>query len=566
MRSFLLVCFCLISVYTTAQPASILHKPYRDQYQFLDSVLEKANAMSVQDGTKMLGYLTSWAEKNNDQQLANELKLETARWSFFHDCAPDIISTLTDLLKVARNDKNTILEAEVLHSYAYVLASKRMYAQAFENYLAAYSIYSKIPGDGFPNKQLFLYELGGAYHHFGDYETAIKYLKEALVAKKVTHTDITKSSYNNIGLAFRNEEKYDSSEKYLRILYELAKQTNDSGWAGIAGGNIGINYYRQKRYDEAIPLLKNDIEISLSTASLRNAVGSINTLAAIYFDQKKYDEAEALALKALSICDEKRFWHDYQIAAQTYTMLFKVYFIKNEADKAAHFADLALKAKDSLTAQSNTLNFTKTREKFAMMEHKMEVEQLNNQKKMEILVRNGLVVLILLLTVIAIMLINRQRLRQKKLEAEKKNAESELVAASMLIDNFRQSVQEKNNIIEHVTNELERMKTGDETEDETELLIRMENAIILTDEQWDNFRQMFEKVHKGFFTRLRKSIPDLTESEIRFLALTKLKLSSKEMASMLGVSLNAIRIYRYRLRKKLNMDKDDMIEALVENI
>ncbi len=38
------------------------------------------------------------------------------------------------------------------------------------------------------------------------------------------------------------------------------------------------------------------------------------------------------------------------------------------------------------------------------------------------------------------------------------------------------------------------------------------------------------------------------------------------MASMLGISTNAIRIYRHRLRKKLDLDKDDMIEALVESI
>lgn len=171
-----------------------------------------------------------------------------------------------------------------------------------------------------------------------------------------------------------------------------------------------------------------------------------------------------------------------------------------------------------------------------------------------------------MLAVIGILFINRQRLKQKKLQAEKMMAENELDTAVQLLDNFRESVQEKNNIIERFTNEMERLKQEEEQQTDAELVTQLEQATILTDEQWENFRILFEKVHKGFFVNLRKKMPELTQAEVRFLALTKLKLSSKEMASMLGVSSNAIRIYRHRLRKKLSLDKDDMIEQLVESI
>lgn len=523
------------------------------------------SSMSPEEAMAAADKVKKWADINSDKQLAEELVLLTVRRLSFNDTI-EVATKFTALIAAARKARNSRFEAEVLHSYAYYLASQRRYALAFEHYLEAYNIYRQYKSDNFPNKQEYLFELGGAYHHFGDFESAVKYLKEALQTRAWNRESLAKPLYNNIGLAYRNLNRYDSSEKYLRILYEQSVKDNDTVWIGIAGGNIGINYYLQNRYDEAIPLLEKDIEISLKHNNLRNAAKSMTILANIFFSRQKYDNAQELLKHALAISEGRRFWPDYQLAEGAYTLLFKIYMAKNDRNNAAIYADSAIIAKDSVTSQANTLNFAKTKEKFVMEEHKLEVEQLNSQKKIDVLVRNGLILFIAMFTAITIMFVNRQRLKQKKLEAEKKNAETELDVAAMQLENFRQSVQEKNNIIERFTSELENIKRSDNQETETELLTKMESAIILTDEQWENFRQMFEKVHKGFFVKLKKKIPDLTQAEIRFLALTKLKLTSKEMAAMLGISLNAIRIYKYRLRKKLDLDKEDMIEELVENI
>jgi DNA-binding CsgD family transcriptional regulator len=50
------------------------------------------------------------------------------------------------------------------------------------------------------------------------------------------------------------------------------------------------------------------------------------------------------------------------------------------------------------------------------------------------------------------------------------------------------------------------------------------------------------------------------------MVLAKLKLSNKEMAGMLGVSMQGVRNYKYRLRKKLNLPEDGDIDSLVDII
>jgi DNA-directed RNA polymerase specialized sigma24 family protein len=50
------------------------------------------------------------------------------------------------------------------------------------------------------------------------------------------------------------------------------------------------------------------------------------------------------------------------------------------------------------------------------------------------------------------------------------------------------------------------------------------------------------------------------------MALAKLNLSNKDMAAMLGVSADAMRTIRYRLRKKLYLSEEGDIQELINKI
>jgi DNA-binding CsgD family transcriptional regulator len=77
------------------------------------------------------------------------------------------------------------------------------------------------------------------------------------------------------------------------------------------------------------------------------------------------------------------------------------------------------------------------------------------------------------------------------------------------------------------------------------------------DKEWDDFRQVFEKVHTHFFEKLSQRSPDLTPAELRLAALFRLNMSSKDMAATLGISQDSLRIARYRLKKKLQLPEEE---------
>ena len=59
--------------------------------------------------------------------------------------------------------------------------------------------------------------------------------------------------------------------------------------------------------------------------------------------------------------------------------------------------------------------------------------------------------------------------------------------------------------------------------------------------------------------------PKLTRGDRKLCALLKLNLSSKEIARLMGISVESVHTTRYRLRKKLGLEKgDDLIDFMAK--
>ncbi|NCC55596.1 MAG: hypothetical protein EOM11_08985 [Erysipelotrichia bacterium] len=80
---------------------------------------------------------------------------------------------------------------------------------------------------------------------------------------------------------------------------------------------------------------------------------------------------------------------------------------------------------------------------------------------------------------------------------------------------------------------------------------------------WKEFEMRFGRVHESFYQHLDEKFPDLTPTERRICAMLKLGLSSKEIAAITLTKPESIDTARSRIRKKLNISKDDnLIEFL----
>lgn len=96
-------------------------------------------------------------------------------------------------------------------------------------------------------------------------------------------------------------------------------------------------------------------------------------------------------------------------------------------------------------------------------------------------------------------------------------------------------------------------------------LIRLIRDVEKTDEDWEQFSLHFNNVNTDFFNKLKDHFPDITPNELKLCAYLKMNLSSKEIAQLMNITIKAVEVGRYRLRKKLHLQPEmNLYEFLIQ--
>lgn len=146
-----------------------------------------------------------------------------------------------------------------------------------------------------------------------------------------------------------------------------------------------------------------------------------------------------------------------------------------------------------------------------------------------------------------------QRLETEKVQAELDHKKRELVSSTM-------HLIQKNETLSDITEQLVdiRRKTKDTTTKERLMkLIRLLKKEEIADDGWEQLMYHFNETHDGFFDKLKAEFPSLTPKDLRLCAYLKMNLNTKEMASLMNVSVRGVEASRYRLRKKLDLTSDE---------
>ncbi|MFY0687672.1 MAG: hypothetical protein JXQ90_10935 [Cyclobacteriaceae bacterium] len=83
---------------------------------------------------------------------------------------------------------------------------------------------------------------------------------------------------------------------------------------------------------------------------------------------------------------------------------------------------------------------------------------------------------------------------------------------------------------------------------------------------WNDFNARFTSVNHKFYDNLSDLYPNLSQGDKKICALIKLNFSSKDMARLLGISVESVHTTRYRLRKKLGLERQDNLEDHIASI
>ena len=138
--------------------------------------------------------------------------------------------------------------------------------------------------------------------------------------------------------------------------------------------------------------------------------------------------------------------------------------------------------------------------------------------------------------------------------------EQEIASAQTQLKMFTENIIEKTNLIE----KLEQQIIGrDISAGQQAIITELTLQTILTEEDWNKFRSLFEKIYPGFFIKLKEKFPDITLAEQRMAALTRLRLTTKQIASILGISVDSVHKTRQRLRQRLEISTESNLEEII---
>ncbi|NLR94063.1 triple tyrosine motif-containing protein [Flammeovirga agarivorans] len=90
-------------------------------------------------------------------------------------------------------------------------------------------------------------------------------------------------------------------------------------------------------------------------------------------------------------------------------------------------------------------------------------------------------------------------------------------------------------------------------------VIRKLDHILTTEfddkKDWLTFESTFRKMHQNFFSDLKNTHPALTKEDLKLCAYIRINLSTKELAPIFNITPKSVDLKRYRLRKKMNLEK-----------
>lgn len=364
-------------------------------------------------------------------------------------------------------------------------------------------------------------------------------------------------SSNTTALAYHRLKLYDSAFYWYQTSLKFADGLNNKIWNGLIGGNMGQIYYELGQYDTALALFQKDYQFSKEGELYDNAANSLQWAARTQLRLKNKTVALQNVREALSLLGHTPEMFYLRNTYYTATNVFKEL---GAYDSAFYYNNKYVALNDSLERVIALSGLAVSKARANDEKSRYRIQSLQKEKEKQVLLRNLLIVTIIMLGVIGFLVITRQRLKTR-LHLER--MEQEIASAKEQMKMFTGNIIEKTALVEKLE---EQLKNKEASAEQKILMNELSRQTILTEDDWNQFKTLFEKIYPGFFINLKQKTPDITLAEQRMAALTRLQLTTKQMASMLGISIDSVHKTRQRLRQRFNLTTENNLEEFIAAI
>jgi tetratricopeptide (TPR) repeat protein len=369
-------------------------------------------------------------------------------------------------------------------------------------------------------------------------------------------------SMNAHGKAFFFLKKYDSSVYYLQQCMQYVKNNRlAEDIYYLASDNRFDPYLELGQYDSCRKIADAVYAAGQPSDSV-TLVGACFMKGRIALRKGQHAEALKWGLQAVGYGSNnpKLLYHVYQDVIATYDAL-------GQSEKAVPYREKLRKLEEENNRLKRKANAKFLEAESEFQKSKLILTQLQSKNQQQVRNRNLLITGLVLLAIGIAIYLNRRRRRTEKalqlanaqyhfFETQSRTAEEQLAL-------FKEEVAEKNRQIERLLAEKPSAQQQGELVVQIDALSRQ---IILTEQDWEAFRQSFDAVYPGFLTALKLAAPDITKAEVRLACLIRLNFDAKHIAGMLGISLDSVRKTRYRLRKRFGLEADNSLEDRIAQI
>jgi tetratricopeptide (TPR) repeat protein len=486
--------------------------------------------------------------------------------------------TKENLELINQNESNPISRAKFSgaqhNSLAVIYMEKGSNKLALLEALKAYDLFDEINDN--VRKADVLKLLGDLEYTRENYNESLSYFNEAINVYKSEDDDFYMAyALNTAGKALKELNKIEEAKNYQNQVLELAKKNKAQATQAFALNDLGELSIINKEYNEArkyfLEALKITTKEDIKTGVISAYLGLAKTNRLTNNNQKALSNID----NALSIAESSGA---KSYLANIYKERSKIFENLNMLKQSINNLKQSHKLNDSIFSikkiqqidELSTIYETEKKEAAIALQDQ-QIKALNQEVEISKL-RKGLYAggMFTFLAVSGLLFFGfKQRIKKNKIEQEKQEEiyKQEIAFKKKELASQTLHLVQKNTFIQELKENLEKIKQSPELfKIEFRRLVMLLKKESAEDKDWEVFKSYFAEVHNNFDNQLKSIYADITEKEIRLASFLRMNLSTKEIASMLNVLPDSVLKSKYRLKKKLKLDKHTDLNQFLNSL
>lgn len=467
--------------------------------------------------------------------------------------------------------KDTATQIQALINIAYFYGTQAKYKNSYDKLWQALTLAED--SRNLSAISLINQKIGRHYGYYRRKEEALTYFQKAidagqeLIKRDSTQRPILANTYHQMCSFYRDLGDVMMQKRYIDSCSKYVNPKINTNLPTFLGMERAVVLTKEKKYAAAEQLFDqhfNEVYENFRTYIVLYAYyQGVN-----YYHLKQASKAKQKLKQALEVANTYNAHLDF--SPKIYQMLAQIALEEGNYAQGVEMLNQMAKVNfdffDSRSSRNESLleiqdAQRRDKENQAKRMQLLELNELKNAQKTLFFQRAVLILGILLLALAAAFYVKnltQQYELEKKLTQRKQEVEFEKVREMIELKNKELALStlkliEKTELVDDFAVSLKNKHWQAEPKELKQFIKSWDLSV---NKNWAEFQSRFTSINNTFYTRLHEKFPHLSASDDKLCALIKLKLSSKEISRLLGLSNESVHTKRSRLRSKLGLARD----------